>query len=103
MKLTEENYCVYKGDFCLWFESRMVRKDRQYWLEVHKAWPTEKELRDFANKLIQGKKLLELIEERIEECKTNSNGLNFAEEFKEYAYQERVGKELQALWIVSKK
>lgn len=51
----------------------------------------------------QNQKLCELIEKREKECRTNSNKINFAEQFKEYSYQERVGIEFEKLLTESKK
>lgn len=63
MKLTKENPTEDHDDFVLWYESNMVRKDRQYWLEVKTAWSNEKELRDFYNKIVQNQKLREFIDD----------------------------------------
>jgi len=65
--------------------------------EMYKDW------KSILPQIKQNQKLLGLIEKREEECRTNSNKINFAKQFKEYSYQERVGIEFEKLLTESKK
>ena len=53
-------------------------------------------------RILQGLKVLELVEKRLHECMFNSNKLNFQTQWKEYKFQEDLIPELQQILEESK-
>ncbi len=65
--------------------------------------PEDPEIHKFCNdEFVQAVKLKQLVEKRLEECKTNSNGISM-NDWVEYKFQMRLVPELQKILEESKK
>jgi len=66
--------------------------------------PEDPEIHKFcSDEIVQAVKLKELVEKRLKECETNSNGISMKDDWVEYKFQMRLVPELKKLMEESKK